>query len=49
MTHTNYETVDHVSVRETERTIKLLADLLQTSLDTWRSKLASTGEFNLYP
>jgi pimeloyl-ACP methyl ester carboxylesterase len=50
ITHPDYESVDHVTVQQTRRTIELLADLLQTpDLKTWRAKLAGTGEFNLFP
>ena len=50
LTHADYQSVDHVTVHKAERTIMLLADLLQSpDLDTWRAKLLSSGEFNLYP
>lgn len=50
LTHPDYDSVDHVTLQQTHRTIALLADLLQSpDLKTWREKLASTGEFNLFP
>jgi pimeloyl-ACP methyl ester carboxylesterase len=51
LTHPDYNLEDHVTVQKANRTIQLLADLLQTpDLLKWRAQLASTGEpFNLFP
>jgi esterase/lipase len=50
VTHSDYQSVDHVTVHQTMRTIALLAELLRTpTLQEFRSRLADSGEFNLYP
>jgi pimeloyl-ACP methyl ester carboxylesterase len=50
LTHPDYHAVDHVTVQQADRTISVLAQLLEApSMESWQAGLAETGEFNLFP